>query len=100
MPRLERNYTRTRERVDRTIRNTGMQAVLRRAGIPDRPVSITIQEYDARERMGKLIDPIDRLCIMSALDPITGDPMAILPDREQDRLITFVQPVSIPPIEF
>lgn len=99
MPNLPRDYVKTRERADRAIRNQGMRSVLRRNGQPDRPVSVVIQEYSAFERMGKNIDPIDRLCLLSALDPVTHEPLTIRPDRELDRLVTFIQPMSNPPVE-
>ena len=43
-------------------------------------------QWTAKDLMGGLIDPLDRLVIISAAD------LAVAPDHTQDRLITWVQP--------
>jgi hypothetical protein len=39
-----------------------------------------------------LIDPLDRLVIMSAIG------LTLPPDHVQDRLVTYVRPLSTPPV--
>jgi len=67
----------------------GSLGALRRQGIPDRQCRVLIQDYGPIERMGKLIDPIDRLALISALAP-DGTVLDPPPDREKDRLVTYV----------
>lgn len=94
------DFTKSRKSADGMIRRWGMlnpPAVLRRAS-GDRAVIAGITRYNAMEKMGKLIDPVDRKAYISALTP-DGTVLDPPPDREFDRIITFVQgaPGSPPP---
>lgn len=71
----------------------GMDALLRRAGIADRPCRVAIIEYTPHERPADLSNPTDRRVIMSA------ENLAVPPDNEKDELVTFVQPPTNPPVE-
>jgi hypothetical protein len=71
--------------VDRQIKRAGMAAALRRAS-GDRPCWMFFSQWTAKDLMGGLIDPLDRLVIMSAAD------LSVPPEFPQDRLITWVQP--------
>jgi hypothetical protein len=74
---------------DNLIKYFGMKAVLRRPGIPDRPCTVVIIEYDPRDQPAELATPVDRKVIMSAANvEIQTTP----PDNEQDHLVTFIQP--------
>jgi hypothetical protein len=98
-PRVD--YTRKRRTADGLIRkysDGGGNAVLRRVGAPDRACSVIIQDYSPMERVGKMINPIDRLAIMSALAP-DGTVLSPEPDQEVDRLVTFKVPLAKPPVE-
>jgi hypothetical protein len=74
--------------VDRQIRRIGMIAALRREGAPDRQCWMFFGQWTSRELMGGLINPEDRLAIISAVG-LTDPPL-----HTRDRLITFVQPAS------
>jgi hypothetical protein len=74
--------------IDREIKRIGMIAVLRRQGAPDRQCWMYFGKWDSRELMGRLINPGDRLAILSAVG--LTDP----PNHTTDRLITFVQPAG------
>jgi hypothetical protein len=76
---------RFQQMVDRQVKRVGMIATLSRS-TGDRPCWIFFSQWTAKDLMGGLIDPLDRLVIMSALD------QKIHPDHVQDRLITYVQP--------
>ena len=73
------------------ISRHGQPCVLRRAS-GDRPVKAFIRRFTAREMMGGLVDPLVRFALVAA--PI--DPP---PDHQQDRLITFTQPMTDVPVE-
>jgi hypothetical protein len=76
---------------DNLIKYFGMAAVLRRAGIADRPCTVVIVEYDPMDRPADLVNLTDRKVIMSAANvEIQTTP----PDNEKDELVTFVQPVG------
>ena len=70
------------------LRSTAYLAVLRRQGLADRQCMVVIQEYSAFERIGKMIDPVDRLALVSPFDPNTGLPLSPEPSSELDRLVT------------
>jgi hypothetical protein len=91
-----RNYWATRQRASRQIEKYGMAAVLRRVNAPDRWVILEIQDYMPEERIGKMIDPVDRLAIVKASPELDKVP----PDRDLDRVITFVQPMGTPPVQY
>jgi hypothetical protein len=96
------DYVSTQAEADALIRFFGMGAVLRRktgATSTDRPCSVCIIEYNPREKPADLANPTDRKVILSPIDPSTGHPLAIVPDNEQDVLVTFVQPLGTPPIQ-
>ncbi len=82
------NYDRTQQRARRMIEKYGLFAVLRRQGLADRQCMVVIQEYSAFERIGKMIDPVDRLALVSPFDPNTGLPLNPEPSSELDRLVT------------
>jgi hypothetical protein len=85
--------SRFRTVIDSEIKRIGMIAALRREGSPDRKIWMYFGQWTAREQMGRLIDPLDRLAIVSALG--LTDP----PTHTKDRLITFVQPPAFNPVE-
>lgn len=78
------------------IRFFGMAAVLRRDGIDDRPCTVAIIEFNPREKPADLANPTDRKVIMAA-DNV--EVQETPPDNELDKLVTFVQPASDPPVE-
>lgn len=80
---------------DNLIQFFGMDAVLRRAGSPDRPCRIAIIKYNPREKPSELANPIDRKVIMSAAN---SEVQLMPPDNEKDKLVTFVQPPANPPV--
>lgn len=79
---------------DELIQFFGMDAVLRR-GTDDRPCRVAIVTWKPRERATELTNPTDRDVIMSASN---AEIQATPPDKEQDVLVTFVQPPSVPPV--
>lgn len=74
--------------IDNEIKRIGMIAVLRRESAPDRQVWMYFGQWRSVELMGHLINPGDRLAILSAVG--LTDP----PTHTKDRLITFVQPAG------
>lgn len=75
----------------------GMPAVLRREtdSPTDRPCTVAIIDFKPRERPADLANPIDRTVYLAVDNPgIVAKP----PDNEQDQLITFVQPMTNPPV--
>jgi hypothetical protein len=71
------------------IQKYGMPCVLRRAS-GDRPCTAAISEFTAMERLGKVVNPLDRKALVSALDPSGA---AIVPpsfSSPADSLITFI----------
>lgn len=73
----------------------GMNAVLRR-GADDRPCRIAMYDYLPRDKAASLANPTDRRVLMSAAN---SEVQAMPPDNELDQLVTFVQPLSNPPVE-
>lgn len=90
------DYAQALDDADALIQFFGMNAVLRRAGIPDRPCRVAIVEYKPREKPADLANPVDRTVFMSAANP---EIIAMPPDNELDQLVTFVQPPTNPPVE-
>lgn len=86
------DYDQALKDADELIRFFGMDAVLRRTGLDDRPCRVAIIEYNPREQPANLANPTDRKVIMSALG------LSVPPDNEQDQLVTFVQPPTNPPV--
>jgi len=95
---MQVDYTISRRKADRMIRDHGMTAVLRRNGAPDRQVSACFIAFSPMENL-KITDPTDRKVLVSALDP--NDDTAVIdpPDFVKDRLVTFAQPPGDPPVE-
>jgi hypothetical protein len=89
------DYKQAQSDADGIIDFFGMIAALRRLGIPDRPCKVVIVEYNPRDKDTQLSNPVDRHVIISALDPTTGQQLALPPDNEQDVLVTFVQPAGL-----
>lgn len=86
------SWAETAEQCAALIAQHGQPAVLRRASAPDRWVRAFIRRLSAREMMGGLTDPLVRSALVAApVDPV--------PDHQQDRLITFVQPLGEVPVE-
>jgi hypothetical protein len=83
------DYQQTLTDADDLIQYFGMGAVLRRAGIPDRPCTVAIIEYEPHEKPADLANSTDRKVIMSAKNL---EVQATPPDHEKDHLVTFVQP--------
>jgi hypothetical protein len=79
--------------VDREIKRVGMMATLRREGAADRPCWMYFGQWSPAELMGRLIEPLDRVAVVSAVG--LTDP----PTHTKDRLITFVQPVGANRVE-
>ena len=69
--------------------------MLRRNGAPDRPCIAFIREYNAVERVGRLVDPTDRMVLIATSVALNATP----PNRDLDRLVTYVQPPTVPPTE-
>jgi hypothetical protein len=80
---------------DALIQFFGMDAVLRRAGIADRPCRVAVVKFNPREKPSDLANPIDRKVFMSAAN---SEVQLMPPDNEQDKLVTFVQPPANPPV--
>jgi len=86
------SWAETAEQCAVLIAQHGQPAVLRRQNAADRWVQAFIRRLSAREMQGGLIDPLVRAAIIAApVDPV--------PDHQQDRLITFVQPLAEVPVE-
>lgn len=88
------DYLDARNTADELIQFFGMDAVLRRNS-GDRPCRVAITDWRPRERASELTNPTDRYVIMSGSN---AGILATPPDREQDVLVTFVQPASVPPV--
>jgi hypothetical protein len=98
-PRIDYNTKiRTADGMIRKYSGGGGNAVLRRVGAPDRAVSMIFQDFTPMERVGKMINPIDRLALVSLLAP-DGTALTPPPDQELDRLVTFQMPLASPPVE-
>jgi hypothetical protein len=73
---------------DTLLQEFGMAAVLRRAGVADRPCVCCVYDYRPRDAKNQLANPTDRRVLISAATP---EVQAMPPDNEQDVLVTFVQ---------
>lgn len=93
---MAHDYIRSRAVADRQIRKWGGLGALRRTGSADRQCYLVIQDYSPIERVGKMIDPVDRLCLVSALAP-DGTLLSPEPSRELDQLLVYVKD-SDPPV--
>lgn len=78
---------RMRQTFDRQVKRIGMRVTLRRA-TGDRWAWAFFSQWNPRELMGGLIDPLDRLLVVSALG------LTIPPDHAVDRVITWQQPYN------
>jgi len=80
-------YQRRQGTAERMIGKRGMRALLRRDS-GDRACTILITDF-LPPGANALVEPIDRIILMSALSPDGGnlDPP---PDQEQDRLVTLL----------
>jgi hypothetical protein len=88
------DYLHSRAVADKLIGKFGMKAALRR-GMTDRECWIVITDYLPHEEASQLVNPTDRKVIISAgLGAVPGEP----PDNEQDKLVTYVQPLANPPV--
>jgi hypothetical protein len=86
------DYAGTIHDAEELIAYFGMDAVLRRDGIADRPCKVAIF-YNPRDKATELANPTDRQVFMSA------EGIDVPPDNELDQLVTFVQPPTNPPVE-
>lgn len=82
------DYLDARNFADELIQFFGMDAVLRREGMADRPCRIAVVEWRPRERPTDLTNPTDRYVIMSALNVEVQETP---PDDEKDMLVTYKQ---------
>lgn len=87
------NWDHFKDTASRMILRWGMPAVLRRRGMADRPCTVAVLNFTPFERAGQLLDPVDRKCLIAA------EGLTIPPDRELDVVVTFVQPMTVPPVE-
>jgi hypothetical protein len=95
------DYRATQKKSDAMIkRHTGGggNALLRRVGAPDRRVSALVTAFSPMERIGRLVNPVDRKVIISALAP-DGSVLSPPPDQEVDRLVMLKVPLGTPPVE-
>jgi hypothetical protein len=84
-PRLD--VTRLSMTIDRQIKRIGMQAVLRSTD-GDRWCWMYFADWTPRELMSRLIEPMDRRALISAID------LPAQPQFGVERLVTFVQPLD------
>lgn len=82
------NYERARRVAARLIEKYGNPAILRRTA-GDRPCVAVIVDYTPLERMGKLINPIDRVALISTID------LTPPPHFGQDTLVTLIKDTDI-----
>lgn len=68
------------ETANRMIERWGQTAILRRAS-GDRTCIVAVSTFSPMERMGQMLNPVDRKAIVSAKG------LDIPPDQEQDRLV-------------
>jgi hypothetical protein len=87
IPHFDSNVS--RQRWDRQLKKFGDRGALRQSGMPDRPVTVSVINYNAIERMGGISNPVDRKALVSVLDPDTSLPLDPEPS-EKDVLVTFV----------
>jgi hypothetical protein len=95
LPPLTHDYTRSAAVATNMIYKWGEAASLRRNGMADRPCIAFIREYNAVERVGKVVDPTDRMVLVATSSALNAAP----PNRDLDRLVTYVQPPTNPPVE-
>jgi hypothetical protein len=82
------DYVGMQSTADLLLKEFGMSAVLRRAGV-DRPCIVAIIDYMPRDKANQLANPTDRRVLISAATPeVQAEP----PSNELDQLVTFVQP--------
>jgi hypothetical protein len=82
-------YVNSQRKADGMLKKYGMTAVLRRTGMLDRQCTVYEDRFTPMERIGKMINPVDRKMVMSPLAP-NGKPLSPAPDQEEDWLVTFV----------
>jgi hypothetical protein len=75
----------SQQRYDNLLKRHGDRAVLRQNGI-DRPITVSVQMENSMERLGVASNPLDRMAIVSSLDPDTGLPLDPAPS-ERDVLV-------------
>lgn len=75
----------SQRRWDRLIKRHGDRGALRRQDGGDRAISVSVQQESAMERIGQVSNPLDRIAIVSPLDPDTG--AEIMPPTEKDVLV-------------
>lgn len=90
------DYASALQDADALIAFFGMDAVLRREGIADRPCKVAVISINPRDKAAELANPVDRQVLMSAANP---EIQALPPNNELDQLVTFVQPPADPPVE-
>lgn len=83
------NYLRSRRVATGMLSKWGTLGALRRVGSADRQTMVVVTDYGPIERLGRMIDPIDRVALVSALAP-DGSVVDPPPDRELDVLVTYV----------
>lgn len=82
------NWDRKIAAAHRMIEKYGQVAALRR-GVNDRPCTLAISNFSARDRAGAIVNLSDRLAYVSAKD------LEVPPDYEQDRLVTFTPGTTV-----
>ena len=92
---LTHDYNRSAKVATNMITKWGEVAALRRNGMADRPCIAFIREYNGVERVGRLVDPTDRMVLIATSPALDATP----PNRDLDRLVTYVQPPANPPVE-
>lgn len=89
------DYVKTRAIGDKLVKKFGMLATLRREGGGDRDCYCVMPDYLSRENPSSMTNPTDRTVYIAAgLGGVPNMP----PDNEADRLVTYVQPPSTPPV--
>jgi hypothetical protein len=87
------NFKRSQQNAERMIARWGRRGALRRVGVKDVNVRLALIAYTPMERMGKMIDALDRKALIGGID-LDGETV-LEPDPDRDRLITFkVDPVT------
>jgi hypothetical protein len=92
---LTHDYSRSARVATGMINKWGEAAALRRNGAADRPCVAFIREWNAVERVGRVVDPTDRMVLIATSTALNATP----PNRDLDRLVTYVQPPGNPPVE-
>lgn len=86
------NYTRAQQVAHGLINKYGSRCVLRRSS-GDRDCIAVEMDYEPRERQSGIVAPTDRLFLIST------EGLTIAPNKDLDRLVTFVQPAGDTPVE-